>query len=257
MSERRAKPRTGPQPVLRASAPRFPTRTRWRAQGSQAAPLAAMGFIAASAIQLSACDALLPIVAPIFEHGAGQSALGCVVVSPPAYLTEEEALEVLHEELLAAGYDPSGGEACASYAVDQLRVSAWTGDGEILEGAAVHDRFDACDRSAGLALEVVTREDHARYEVVNGFGMSTVRFEDIKAMAQHVALQVAGGAPPGYYGIAYDPREPGGGAELEELDADWEEGRSWQQEYESSARCRLLLRRQLRDILDWIEGRQR
>ena len=34
-------------------------------------------------------------VAPVFIHGEGRGALGCVVVSPPVFLSEAEALEVL------------------------------------------------------------------------------------------------------------------------------------------------------------------
>ena len=42
-------------------------------------------------------------VAPIFEHGSGQGAFGCVAVSPPVFLTEAEAREVIEEEAKTAG----------------------------------------------------------------------------------------------------------------------------------------------------------
>jgi hypothetical protein len=38
-------------------------------------------------------------VAPVFIHGEGRGATGCVVVSPPVFLSEAEALEVIWEEL--------------------------------------------------------------------------------------------------------------------------------------------------------------
>jgi len=44
-------------------------------------------------------------VAPIFEHGKGQGAFGCVAVSPPVFLTEAEAREVIEEEAKKAGVE--------------------------------------------------------------------------------------------------------------------------------------------------------
>jgi hypothetical protein len=38
-------------------------------------------------------------VAPVFIHGEGRGATGCVVVSPPVFLSEAEALDVIWEEL--------------------------------------------------------------------------------------------------------------------------------------------------------------
>ena len=45
------------------------------------------------------------IVAPVFLHGEGRGATGCIVVSPPAFLSEEEALQVIREQLNAAGVE--------------------------------------------------------------------------------------------------------------------------------------------------------
>ena len=39
------------------------------------------------------------VVAPLFEHGEGRGVTGCVAVSPPVFLSEEEALQVITEEL--------------------------------------------------------------------------------------------------------------------------------------------------------------
>jgi len=40
----------------------------------------------------------VPRVAPIFIHGDGRGSFGCVSVAPPAFLSEEEAFDVIHEE---------------------------------------------------------------------------------------------------------------------------------------------------------------
>jgi len=38
-------------------------------------------------------------IAPIFIHGDGQGATGCVVVSPPAFLSEAEGINIIFDEL--------------------------------------------------------------------------------------------------------------------------------------------------------------
>ena len=45
----------------------------------------------------------MAIVAPIFQHGEGRGATGCIVMSPPVFLSEEEALQVIREEMAAKG----------------------------------------------------------------------------------------------------------------------------------------------------------
>jgi hypothetical protein len=43
------------------------------------------------------------IVAPIFERGEGRGADGCMVMSPPVFLSEEAALQVIREEMAVKG----------------------------------------------------------------------------------------------------------------------------------------------------------
>ena len=44
-------------------------------------------------------------VAPIFEHGSGRGAFGCVAVSPPVFLTEAEARGIIEDESRNAGVE--------------------------------------------------------------------------------------------------------------------------------------------------------
>jgi hypothetical protein len=43
------------------------------------------------------------VVAPIFVHGPGRGAVGCVVVNPPVFLYEQDAMQVIREELRKSG----------------------------------------------------------------------------------------------------------------------------------------------------------
>ncbi len=42
-------------------------------------------------------------VAPVFKHGEGLGAFGCVMVTPPVFLSEVEARDVIRQEALKAG----------------------------------------------------------------------------------------------------------------------------------------------------------
>lgn len=44
-------------------------------------------------------------VAPIFEHGDGIGGYGCVSVAPPAFLSEEEAYQIINDEVKKMGID--------------------------------------------------------------------------------------------------------------------------------------------------------
>jgi len=43
-------------------------------------------------------------VAPLFIHGTGTGAIGCIVMAPPVFLTEAEAIEIILTELKNAGF---------------------------------------------------------------------------------------------------------------------------------------------------------
>ncbi|NLH15001.1 MAG: hypothetical protein GX455_00330, partial [Phycisphaerae bacterium] len=43
------------------------------------------------------------LLSPIFPHGEGRGSIGCVVVAAPVFLTEEEGLDVIKEELSKSG----------------------------------------------------------------------------------------------------------------------------------------------------------
>jgi hypothetical protein len=72
-------------------------------------------FLLADTARLSAADSspkggpnptqtnAVAIVAPIFVHGEGRGATGCIVMAPPVFLSEEEALQVIREEMATRG----------------------------------------------------------------------------------------------------------------------------------------------------------
>ena len=45
----------------------------------------------------------IPSVAPLFIHGGGRGAYGCVIINPPSFLSEQEAREIIESELKKEG----------------------------------------------------------------------------------------------------------------------------------------------------------
>lgn len=43
-------------------------------------------------------------IAPIFVHGEGSGGIGCVVMSPPVFMSEDEAVKIILDKLAAEGY---------------------------------------------------------------------------------------------------------------------------------------------------------
>ncbi|HBO43451.1 MAG TPA: hypothetical protein DD670_05880, partial [Planctomycetaceae bacterium] len=48
------------------------------------------------------------VVAPVFEHGEGSGSTGCIVMTPPVFLSEEEAMQIIKDELAKHGIALSG-----------------------------------------------------------------------------------------------------------------------------------------------------
>jgi hypothetical protein len=44
-------------------------------------------------------------VAPIFTHGKGRGSTGCIVMSPPVFISEDEAIKIILDKLKAEGSD--------------------------------------------------------------------------------------------------------------------------------------------------------
>ena len=44
-------------------------------------------------------------VAPIFTYGSGSGAIGCIVISPPVFINEAEAIDLIYNELKKNGFD--------------------------------------------------------------------------------------------------------------------------------------------------------
>jgi hypothetical protein len=300
-------------PLRRYPAPRYPTRLElsadrellrrhlpaaWSAiPGTILALLLDAGTQAAEAPPAGGTPAATPaaagqaVVAPLFKHGEGRGAFGCVVVAPPVFLSEEEAMAVIAEELKTKGVELTqrdqvwadapipGRHMQLTIPKGMKREEAWKEEHKHLSlvedpAKAVPLKVDGVDPVKRIAVEFITEGDYQasggydRYEseIIDEndpnsreVSSSTASVTDIVDAANYVAWNVRKfHQDKVFFAAFYDPmesaemKEPKNVSDKEWLGA-WEQAR---QEAKTAARARSreLLRLQVRDFIAWLEA---
>jgi hypothetical protein len=201
------------------------------------------------------------IVAPLFEHGEGRGAVGCVVVAPPVFLSEEEAWQVIDEELSRQGVKASDKKFEVRGVRIPKRTERWDPRGEEPEpkvtdqpGTAAPFKADRADPKSKVVVEFVSQQE---YHTLGGArSMSTVQAYDLKGLAKSLASQVKSNAKDkAYFGILYDPaakpdrKPPRSGMTAEDWRKQYDEARKT-----SKAESQRLLRLQVQDFVKWLQG---
>lgn len=131
-----------PKPVRVSKTPSYPTR---REVLAGAATFTLASFAGCWRVLGETADGKA-IVAPIFEHGTGRGATGCVVVSPPVFLSEEEAMQIIREELAKHG----------------IRLK----DGKVLEGVRLCPRSWRDEQENGKVAEEIDIDNDPEWRTV-------------------------------------------------------------------------------------------
>lgn len=259
-------------PVRRYPAPRYPTKLAvladtellgrcappsWRASrtiaGAAALLLAASGCSEGSPPRAAprACVApsssrvvapvaprVASLVAPIFAHGEGRGSTGCIVINPPVFLSEEEALQVIREELGRRGVRLGGPAQLPG-------VTFRRPAGEAQQPLVA----DGVDRRRNIGVEFVSEGDEEVLVDRDPDGsryFSSVTGHAFKELAQDVAARVRAQGPRELrFGVFYDPVARAG----ERSWRDWERNRG-----RAAARSRQQLRAQVVDFVSWLIG---
>ncbi len=144
----------------------------------------------------------LAVVAPIFQHGEGRGATGCIVMSPPVFLSEEEALQVIREEMAAKGVQLGTNKVAL----------AGVGNGTAMNQAPF--MADVADPKRKVFVEFLAQYDAPQWEWARQeeehpdgpFTFSTVRSYDMPKTAAYLADRVKRRATERvYFGTFYDP----------------------------------------------------
>jgi hypothetical protein len=270
------------RPVKRYRQPSYPTRLEvlskpellerhlppgWRAipemAGTVALFLAVNSTVHAADKKPAASLGSLAVVAPIFEHGDGRGAVGCIVVSPPVFLSEEEAWQVIDEELSRRQLKLPG----TGFEVRGVRIPRRTETYSVKDGKLISHLEDLpgnkeaykaarANPEKRIAVEFVAWND---YERLGGpRSSSTVQSYDFKEVAKSVTQAVRKEAKEKlYFGALYDPavrveyakEEPGKTKGRKDFRKNWEEVQK-----KSKAESERLLRLQVQDFLKWLQA---
>ena len=197
-------------------------------------------------------------VAPIFVHGSGRGAFGCLAVSAPVFLTEDEARQVIQQEAKTAGleFEP---DALTLHGVDvpvTNLYSCFDVNGGRKPAPAVEKRdlpLDGFDRNHNVAFEFVSFQDYADWQTKQPECVSSVSVYDVKDAAAKLRDGLPTTPPGPWLGIFYEPAAgsvgftPKPSASARQLTREEQREAARQQDGEE-------LRKQVRDFLQWLKA---
>lgn len=188
--------------------------------------------------------AALALLIPVFEHGIGRGSFGCVSVAPPVFLSEEEALQVIHEEAEAKGVyfndiksvEGNNFPATNLYYGDKSDLATW-------KGTLVLDGYDP---SLNIGFEFVSQADVVEWAKASDM-WSSVGTYDMKGTSERLSDVIENTV------VFYDPAQ--------DYDAYNRNGRNenidfetYMKQYSAEQKELMLekLREQVRDFLAWL-----
>lgn len=160
-----------------------------------------------------ATSLVVPFLDESMEYD-GRGSFGCVAVNPPTFLAEDEALELIQQELRAAGFDLEESVVLEeAQAPETPPVAEIENDvRNVLERGVPktinpqHFLFDFADRRRGLYIEYLSRSDYNDWSD-DGAMRSTVQRYDFTAASRKAAETFRSwkSPKPVTFGIFFDP----------------------------------------------------
>ncbi len=217
----------------------------------------------------------MAVVAPLLEEALthdGRGSFGCVAVSPPTFMPEDEALALIREELEAAGLRLKEGvelENVPGPTQEPMEMREIKGsDGEIRveprrvwgSGRSLGQRtirFDWADVDRAVYVDYLARRDHRAWKGLLG---GTADYFDFPELAQEVAGAYAdySAERDTWFGVFFDPLADSGVVKVDlqgltpeqERLADRERGNKWKTVKGEKGRERL--RAQVRHFVEFL-----
>ena len=187
-------------------------------------------------------------VAPLFSHGEGLGAFGCVMVAPPAFLSEDEALSVINNVAKEYGLTFSAPGTPEFANVLQPVTNIYRPEEKEAADTLITLTPDFADAEHGIALEFVSTEDVISWHRETNYEISVENYNTQDAAEQlSEALESAEPQPYGSVtvGVLYDPCEVAENAEGEDWEAVEEMSRALSVEQLSA---------QVRDFCEWLKS---
>jgi hypothetical protein len=248
------------KPVGHVEQPGYPTRREVLA-----------GAVSFSLLSLTKCSFVFAAseegkvtVAPIFKHGDGSGATGCIVMSPPVFLSEEEGMQILREELAKHGIKLKAGGTLEGIRIPSrwIRYERVDKDNEQEEPkeSIVESESDpkpmklgGMDAEKKIAVEFVAKGNFS--DLGGPRSGSSAQDYDFTDVANYVATKVKKqGKQQIILGIFYDPltERPDivhkKGETQKERKARWDE-----EEKQGKEESKKQLRKQAQDFVAWLK----
>lgn len=240
------------RPISQHPQPAYPSRREF---------LAAAAALGATGICGCGTDAKTSaLVAPIFAHGEGRGATGCIVMSPPVFLSEEEALQVVREELAKSGVTLGDEMPLPEVTVEYkdpdhglfLSNDAWLGEPPAT--IAKQACLTAVDREHRVGVRVVTQGECDRFRSNK---LSSVSLYNAKDLAECIAKAIQSQAKLDLaVGVFYDPMESRGRNYSDESATEDIGKRVARMVATAREKSQANLRRQVQDFVRWLEGQK-
>jgi hypothetical protein len=187
-------------------------------------------------------------VAPIFVHGSGVGASGCVMISPPVYLSEEEAKEIIIHELKKEGIKFDDTFKGDSISIKRKKIiynwDATNKDGRTKEVIEKKKLFpDAYNKDMNMILEYVSYVDYDKF-CDQEPEMSSVSSYDIKGAAEKIRETLRKNGKLNAV-VFYDPV---GWADKVDRNSGWD-----QMEKSGKKNATEQLKQQVADFVEWLK----
>lgn len=202
------------------------------------------------------------MVAPLFVHGGGQGAFGCVMVAPPVFLTESEALEVINDAAKDYGLVFSMENSPELSGVLEPVTNLYGDEKNYPSQDFVTVKADFADNQHGVAIEFVSTKDVSGWHRDVGEEISAGTY-DTKDAAQQLcgafANAISSNADISAAGVLYDPCETSKDSEkqlheiLNEESYEKLEQKTREFEQQSRAMSEQQLKKQAVDFFEWLK----
>jgi len=247
------------KPVLSKAPPQYPTHDflqehpellrivpeRWRRNPLVLRVLAGVGCLLLAVQSAGAqerANAPASRVAPLFIHGEGRGTFGCIVLNPPVFLSEDEALQVIRGEGGKAGLKFAAAPPTAHQVTLPMTNECGRDQSDTQKADLVLDGFD---KKHKVAFEFVSRNHFKAWEKHGP--CSSVSNLDVKGAAETLRSGLAATHGLPWVGVFYEP-----GA-----NPPWRVSEQVTWEAQEAAAHQLgeaELREQVRDFIQWLKA---
>jgi hypothetical protein len=117
---------------------------------------------------------LVTNVAPVFAHGEGRGSVGCIVFSPPVFISEDEAMKIILDKLKAEGYNFSR-ENCPTIPLEVLPIAneCRAKEGAPKGNVKIELKMEAYNENSNWSIQFIARNDYEKLKNDNCFSSAT------------------------------------------------------------------------------------